>query len=350
MFKSASDRSSKETSLREVRMKHILKFGVPFLDDALRGILKTDLILLGAPSGVGKTALCCNIALANIENGKRVHYIALEAEECEIEARLKFPLIAERFFSDPNRPRLEDKFNFTDWYLGKYTGYFAEYEKIINEYFEKAFRNLFTFYKGEKFGIEQFVHAVMNASIDTDLIIVDHVHYFDIEDENENKGIKKIAAMARTLALENEKPIILVAHLRKRDKGNMDLVADLEEFQGASDLYKIATRVITFSSGPYTESKEYITYFRVPKNRFDGGVTRFVGKLAYSPQEGKYRNEYQIGQSNIKRGEVFEEVNIGLRPSWYKPRVGSSLYPGIEGRAVNGKLSGGQKVFEKMYD
>src|SRR5690606_17377988 len=101
--------------------------------------------------------------------------------------------------------------------------------------------DLFLFYKTKTFGTNELLLAVAECSKDTDLIIVDHVHYFDFDDDNENRAIKDLAKIVRQLSIEEQKPIILIAHLRKRDKKNPDLVADLEEFHGSSDLYKIAT-------------------------------------------------------------------------------------------------------------
>lgn len=295
----------------------LMRFGVEFLDDALRGIFPDDLILLGAPSGVGKTQLCCNIAYANLEDGKRVHYIALEASEFEIERRLKYPLVLERFLADPNRPRLDHRLNFPDWMLGKFKEELAPYEADAAEFFKTAFKDLHLYYKQDRFDVNTLIESVLYCSRDTDLILIDHVHYFDLDDENENRAIKQIAKTVRTLALEHQKPIVLVAHLRKRDKLNDELAAGLDEFHGSSDLYKIATRVVTLAPGRQTSAGEYETYFRIPKNRLDGGVTRFMGKEFFSPKEGGYaKGRYQIGWANQTRKEGFAALDGSLLPNW----------------------------------
>src|SRR5688572_24796361 len=139
MFHRAGDTSEKEYQARLNMPKTAMRFGVDFLDDALRGILPDDLILLGAPSGAGKTQLCCNIAYANLFEGKRVHYIALEASIYEIERRLKFPLVLERYYADPQRPRLENKLSFADWISGAHIEALKPYEKSASVFFEKAF-------------------------------------------------------------------------------------------------------------------------------------------------------------------------------------------------------------------
>lgn len=317
MFSSAGANSLKEREARKSFAKNRLRFGVEYLDDSLGGILQDDLVLIGAPSGVGKTQLCCNIALANIEDGKRVHYIALEASRFEIERRLKFPLVLERFLSDPNRPRTSERVTFVNWLMGKFDEELRPYEAEADKFFEAAFRDLYTLYKQDSFGVPQLIESVLSCSSETDLILIDHVHYFDFDDDNENRAIKEIAKTVRTLALEEQKPIILVAHLRKRDRQNEELVPGLDEFHGSSDLYKIATKVITFSPGRLTTGGTYETFFRTPKNRLDGGVTRFIGREFFSPKRGGYEpGKYEVGLAGQSRKDGFASVDESLLPSW----------------------------------
>lgn len=317
MFQSSGQLSRQERIERAALGRNRLCFGIEFLDDALAGILQDDLVLLGAPSGVGKTQLCCNIALANLENGRRVHYVALEASRFEIERRLKFPLVMERFYSDKDRPRVDKKITFTDWLLGEFSEALSRYDDEVDALCETAFRDLSILYKSDRFGVNDLIEAVVSSSSEAEIMIIDHVHYFDFEDDNENRAIKQIAKTVRTLALEEQKPIILVAHLRKRDRNNEELVPGLDEFHGSSDLYKIATKVITFSPGKLTEEGTYETFFRTPKNRLDGGVTRFIGKEFFSPRKGGYeKGKYQLGWAGRPRKDGFVEVEPRLRPSW----------------------------------
>lgn len=325
MFKSSAESNKLERISRAKNRERALRFGIEFLDDATRGIFRDDLVLLGAPSGMGKTQLCCNIALANMEDGKKVHYIALEAGEFEIERRLKFPLVMERFYADRDRPRLQ-RITFADWLLGVHLDALKSYEDDADKFFETAFRDLFLFYKQDRFGLSHLTEAVLSCSSDTDLIIVDHVHYFDFDDDNENRAIREIAKTVRTLALEEQKPIILVAHLRKRDRANEDLVAGLEEFHGSSDLYKIATKVITMSPGRPSSDGLFETYFRIPKNRIDGGVTRYSARELFNPKKGGYeKGRYKIGWAEQKRSAGFAEIDESQYPEWARVR-GSVLH------------------------
>lgn len=321
MFKRASDSAYEEFKSRLQTPTKLLSFGIEYLDDSLRGIFPDDLVLIGAPSGVGKTQLCCNIAYANLLDGKTVHYIALEASEFEIERRIKWPLVMERYYSDPNRPAL-GRIDYTDWLMGKFGTELQQYELDAADFFEKAYKGLHIHYKSDRFNVHDLIETVLYCSKQTDLIMIDHVHYFDFDDDNENRAIKQIAKTVRSLALEEQKPIILVAHLRKRDRGNDEIVAGLEEFHGSSDLYKIATRVVTIAPGRQTTSGDFETFFRVAKNRLDGGVTRFIGKEIFSPKKGGYeKGKYQMGWSSQTRKEGFAEIDHSLRPGWARKQT-----------------------------
>ena len=73
-------------------------------------------MLIGAETGAGKTALATAIAKNNANAGRRVYYIALEAEPKEIERRIKYELITE-FAARDNLPEKYD-LTYVDWYRG----------------------------------------------------------------------------------------------------------------------------------------------------------------------------------------------------------------------------------------
>lgn len=292
----------------------ILKFGIKYLDDAMAGILKNDLILIGAGSGMGKTQTCCNIAKANIELGKKVHYIALEAEFLEIERRIKYQLFAKAFLKDSLRPK-HIHISFQNWMLGDYIDSCTLYEAQAAQDFLDNYSTLFTFYKSVKFDVNDLIMTVLNCSEDTDLIILDHVHYMDYEDD-ENRSIKEIAKTARQLALEHGKPIILVSHMRKSDRHSLTFAPGLEEFHGSSDLYKIATKAVTIGPGAISEDGKIETYFRIVKNRFEGSVTRYIGKCFYNSKEGSYDNKYEIGDAYQSRADSFKQLDRNIYPAW----------------------------------
>lgn len=315
-FLKSAEFSFEEIETRKNARDRMLTFGVEFLDNAMLGILKNDLVLIGAGSGAGKTQLCCSIAKANIENGKRVHYIALEAEHLEIEKRIKFQIFSNHFFNDPERPK-GVTLSFQEWMVGDFIDSCAKYEASAANEFMQKYSTLFVFYKADKFDVIDLIQTVLSCADETDLIILDHVHYMDYEDSSENVAIKKIAITARTLALENSCPIILVSHLRKKDKASRDFAPGLEEFHGSSDLYKIATKAITLAPGN-VDNGNMETYFRIVKNRFEGSVTRYVAKTFYNPREARYEANYELGLAGQNRDEGFVRLDPNNHPSWGK--------------------------------
>jgi len=319
MFESAADNTKGIFDNRDQIAKNALRFNVPFLDAALTGIIPEDLVLFGAPSGVGKTQLCCNIATAALEDGKKVHYIALEAAHQEIERRLLFPLVFERYLSDDDRPKLHTKLNYADWYMGKFNKELKPYQDDALKYFNEGYKDLYLHYKQTNFTVSTLIETVCSVADHSDLIIVDHLHYFDFGDENENRGMKEIAKTVRDLVLNHGIPIVLIAHLRKKDRASKSLCADMEEFHGSSDIYKIATKVITMAPGRVTEDGKYETFFRIAKNRLDSGTTRYIAKEYFNPKSGAYEtNKFQLGWANEAGKGKFELLAEQFLPHWAK--------------------------------
>lgn len=313
MFESSSRKFKTERLQRQGLHKKLLKFGVSFIDDSLLGILPDDLILVGAPSGVGKTQFCVNLALANVADEKRVHFFALEASDNEVERRLKWQVIAQNFYGDPNRPRIGKPLMFDEWEVGMYGDLLDQYETWAEDFCAKAFANLHTFYKTENFDVNKLIEYVNYVSDDTDLIIVDHVHYFDWEDRDDNRAIKEIARTARSLNKDHEKPIVLVSHLRKRDKKNEELAPGLDEFHGSSDLTKIATKVISLAPGGAAPDGGFYTYMRTAKNRHNGSSSRYLAQIVFNEKEGGYGRQYKLGWANAQK---FGEIAPDQLPHW----------------------------------
>lgn len=316
MFVSVAENSYEEVKARESAREGLRSFGISFLDDALIGIGPGDLVLLGAPSGAGKTQLCCNIALANVRAGRRVHMIALEADRFEIERRIKYQIIAREYFGMHVKPSIGGKLTYDRWALGDFLPYLADLEVKAMEEMHANLRNLFVLYKSKDFGMNELIETIVGNSDQSDLFLVDHAHYFDFDDDNENRAMKALAKTVRGLAIDENRPIILVAHLRKRDKGNPELVAGLDEFHGSSDLTKIATRVVTIAPGQMTDTGKFETFFRVPKNRLNGGSTRFIARMLFNPQKGSYENEYRLGPSTLTRDSGFQDIPSANAPEW----------------------------------
>lgn len=320
-FASVAERIKNEHQDRLEKAKRVFKFGVPFLDEAVGGIFPNDLILIGAKTGTGKTELASQIAFSAAEQGKRAHYFALEAEPSELERRMKYRLVcklAQERLLAPARRRL----NFTDWNLGRLDDLTrtvdAEAERIMQG---AAYRGLFLYYKQSDFTVDDLQQKFLAIQDQTDLIVLDHLHYVDTDDQNENRGVKQIVKRIRDLSISMGKPVIVVAHIRKSDRRFSSKVPELEDFHGTSDISKIATKAIMVAPAydlpkPMGEHK-WPTYMQIAKCRMDGSRTRYVAVLNYDPARNSYDDEYLLGR--FPHGsEDWEQLAAADLPHWYQ--------------------------------
>lgn len=329
----AHTRATVERAERVAQAPKIMAYGVQYLDDATGGILPNDLIVISAKTGAGKTQLVARIAAKNASEGKHVTLFALEAEENEIERRLKYGLLARRYglwikqTGATNAKAVE----YSQWRLHRLDPELGQFEKDAEDQM-KAYKTLQTVYrKGGDYGIAELERDIMRVQSATDLIIIDHLHYIDIDDENENSGMKKIVKKLRDLAIGLGKPIILIAHMRKDQfRGKYTpLMPSLEDIHGSSDIIKIATTAIILApcfDARFLDPLEmdnmdgtWATYFRVAKYRLDGSRLRYTGVSFFDPVTGVYRHKYAVGQ--LINADTHWKTLYGAedrRPYWTK--------------------------------
>ncbi len=318
-FKSTAERVLNERDRRLELGKNVLSLGVRFLDLALGGIFPNDLVILGAKTGRGKTALATRAAFKNAQKRKRVHYFALEAEEDEIERRMKFSLVA-KVVRDDCRKRNDyenlNRLNYLDWYTGKCDDFTKNFEAVADGLIAQEFATLNTFYRSSDFYAEHFEELVRQVQSQTDLIILDHLHYVDSDDANENSGYKRIVKKIRDTALDAGKPVLVIAHLRKSSTRSVELVPGIEDFHGTSDVPKIATKAVIIAPAQMDEGADpnfCPTYLAPVKCRADGSRTRYVGKCMFDVRLNKYAPEFELGQIE---GNEYKPVSGAMLPRW----------------------------------
>lgn len=311
-FESMPCRLVGELEDRRERASKRLKFYVSFLDDYLRGILPHDLVLLGAPSGVGKTDLALNIAASNAMNGRRVHYFALEAEPRELERRTKYALLSRRLYQErhPNRTAM----NYTDWLLGDLEHIVGQYNREADQQVLSMLNGMKTYYRGALFTVENLRSAIEAVYKHSDLILVDHLHYIDSDDDNEARALGDTVKTIRDVSLRIGVPILLVAHLRKRDQRAKQVVATLDDFHGSSNITKISTQVVTIERAPVPSEKWYLspTFITIPKDRRSGSPG-LVALSNFDRRVRGYAEHYALGRIN---GNEWEQLQPGDVPSW----------------------------------
>jgi replicative DNA helicase len=314
-FVSSGDRVKDEAPERVELGKHELQYHHGFLDDCLRSILPHDFIILGAETGVGKTSIVTSIAKQNAKAGRRVYMIALEAEPKEIERRIKYEMIADIAYNDGIDPA---DLSYIDWYRGKLEHVLAKYNDVVDRRIALEYRTLHTYYRGSKFDHDDIRRLFLAIQDKADLIILDHLHYVDIEDENEARGFKRTVKMLRDVTLGIGKPVICVAHLRKKNMQERgQIVPDIERFHGASEVMKICTRAIMLAPCRTVEPSKWYesnTFIHVPKDR-PSGATGHVALCRFDRRFKTYSSNYTLGRA-IDGGTEWEPMPFQDVPKW----------------------------------
>ncbi len=300
-----------------------LRYFVPFLDEQLRGIFPNDLVLLGAPSGLGKTDIALSIASANAAMKRHVTYLALEAEPRELERRIKFRSMAKLAWDDRHEQvkqgvpaRDLSHIDYSGWLAGECGDALDQYEDKADRLMLEKLSRLSTLYRGRSFNAEDMASVIIRESKNTDLIVVDHLHYVDAaEGGDDNSAISETVKALRTVALEVGKPVIAVAHLRKKDTRSKQVVPSIDDFHGSSNLTKIATQVITLDRAEGIEpSAPHFspTFMHIAKDRRNG-ANRLVALVNYDKRINAYSPVYTLGK--VVDG-VWQEIDIHSRPHW----------------------------------
>lgn len=319
------ERFERENVIRIDRSKSVLSFGVKFLDRALEGISRKDLILVGSPTGCGKSELVAHIAAHNAYRGRRVLFFALEAEECEIESRIKYKVAVEHFLrAGGHQNEAVNRLSYRKYYYGRLAPEFDLYIKAAERQLLERLKTLTTIYREREFMVDDLQRYLLMLKDRTDLVVIDHLNYFDFDEkndkQNENKAVTDIVKKIRDLALISGLPIILVAHIKKQDKRFKSLIPEIEDFHGTSNISKIATKAILLAPDPGLPDnpKRIATYFRVAKFRVDSSSTRYIARCEFNTLRNRYEDDFDLGHL-VDQGKTFQAIeNQELLPEWAK--------------------------------
>lgn len=322
-FMPSTERILRERDRRMAQAKLLLPYGVTFLDDAFGGIIPNDLIVVGAKTGAGKTQLATSIALTTAQGGFPAHYFALEAEDDEIEMRIKYGMISDYYYRNTERPIY---IRYTDWREGKHDDIFAPIEKKLEDQFVESVKNLNTLYRTSGiFDLKALEKNLLKVVHESRLIVIDHLHYIDTDDD-ENYAYKRVIKLVRDIVLKYGVPVIVIAHLRKNQGGrNHPLMNSIEDFHGTSDVPKVATTCIMMAPATDHIAPQpwlWPTYIGGVKSRLDGSCTRYVGLTHFDARKGLYVPDYRIGKL-VSMGQEWEELLGPSVPPW--ARVDDSI-------------------------
>lgn len=298
--------------------------GINYLDKALGGGIGTsDILLITAPSGVGKSELALAIASHNVANGKRVHLLALESDRYENTQRLLYRELARLYFSE-SRIRVDmqgKQLNYSDWLDGKFSKALYDLEREATNILKEKYKNLKVFYRTKEFGVEELTQKILAAKDETDMFILDHLHYVDLDpNTNENVAMMTLVKTIRDIALLCGKPMVVVCHVRKNNTFQKQLLPDLSSIHGSSAISKICTHAVALAPcfEPTGAAGKFYTYVGVLKNRRDGSKTRYVGKCIYNSFANEYMGMFKLGRL-VKNDSEWKELEENETPYWAKP-------------------------------
>lgn len=315
-FLSMSTRVKGELEERKQWSVHAMNYHNAYIDDCLRAILPHDFILIGAETGLGKTDLALSIAMGNATHERPVAFFALEAEPRELERRTKFAWLSNTAHERGLPGRYE--LNYTDWLLCRCEDVVGPLNAECERWFDNQLGGLWTYYRGERFDQHDLKRQIMRVHKHVDLIVVDHLHYLDFEDdENENRAITNIVKTIRDVSLRIGKPVILVAHLKKKDERMRKIVPSLNDFHGTSNISKVVTQSITIARARKVKAPKWWlapTYVSVLKDR-RAGAPPYCALQFFNRKSRTYEEHYVLGEL-VKGDTDWEPVKPGDQPSW----------------------------------
>jgi len=315
---------SRSADLYDLTRSHVvvapvnsMEMPFPYVNDFMMAMLNTELLLIGAKTGAGKTEFLTQMALAWAAKGYRVGFIALEAEPEEIEQRIMYKHYSRAYMKDEYRDR-SLFLDYRRYRLGLLERQLSKYDTVVRESFIEQTKNLYTHYMSKaSFTIIDLVDLMDDVKQNCDVCIIDHIHYFDmLGSKNDIEGMRSLMKRIREINLASKIPFVCAGHLRKDVQS---IVPTIDDFMGSSDIGKIATSAILIAKKPdgyNAKMNTSTTLFSIPKLR-GGGGTHFIGEIDFSLTHQEYIPRYSLSVPSFK-GDKLHAVEKSEYPRWAK--------------------------------
>ena len=293
--------------------KIVGRFGVPYLDKELVGISKSDLVLIGARSGAGKSSLAKIIYNANDKS--KTALFSLENYDGDVEMSL---------LRKEYNQITGSKYDARHWQTGDGLKINQDALNTAIERVKEKTQGAYIFGRvppnedpeRKTWTIETLSEKIIwCATHDIELIIIDHLDYLDRDNPNEsdNAHITELMKAIRT-AQEEGAAVVAFSHLRKPIGKVEDLVVPNEnEFIGSSNKTKQATQVVLFAPANDGDAESgYGTWCCIRKNR-NGGIKNQAAKMFFLPETETYKDGYLVYNINYAGTKVdgpIEQVNM----------------------------------------
>jgi replicative DNA helicase len=305
--------------------KRTLKFGISCLDEMFFGIKPSDLIVITADSSIGKTEIASSIACNIAKSGKKVYFFALESYCREIERRINFKLAAKEYYSDPNRHK-GMLVNFALYENNDIDARFKPYAIKGEQECERIYKNNLKIVHrtSEGYNVDDFVADFMDLSVQADVVIVDHIGYFDQPfNMNEYQSLSYAAKKINEVVNIHKVPVICISHVNRQFINSNMIVPDMRHLHGSSNIAKEATKILTIATSDTVSDSKHLhpTYMYHAKGRSLGEAKKYVVELDYDSRSNEYGKYYHICKiDRSKENKTYlhgEEI-----PSWAKSAIG----------------------------
>ncbi len=287
--------------------KKVGQFGVSYLDNKLRAILRGDLILIGSRSGAGKSTIAQNIALANPHI--KVKLLSLENfknDDLAVDTYKNYRALTRNF-----------RLNVRDFVAGDFE---IDEEKLIQaqNMTNARFKHIVLVNRQKDYVVSKLKDDIISAADDgINLIIIDHLDYLDKNNQNDSdtKHMTEVMKTIREVQDEFKCAVIAISHLRKLSGGSKEapVVPSMDEFHGSSNKVKEATVVIMLAPDDVKNQEsaggvQRATWCCIRKLRM-GGVDNKVARLYFDTHKNNYRESYDICSVNYSgtKVELLEE-------------------------------------------
>lgn len=270
-------------------------FGITYLDEKLKGILRGDLIIIGARSGAGKSTLSNIIATVNAQLGVKVALFSLE--------NFKDDNFVEKAYYFYKKEMKDYNLSLRDFASGDFDICREALDKA-EEYAEQCYKGINVINRQVNFSIEDLKNGIIDQvkNKGVNLIVLDHLDYVDkYDNDTDYTHMNSLMKTIRELQDEYKVAVVAISHLRKAYNSKFSpIIPSIDEFIGSSNKVKEATCVIMFApddEGNYKMAKDNMgkksTWCCVRKLRM-GGIDNRAAKLIFNTRTGDYDKNYEL--------------------------------------------------------
>lgn len=257
-----------------------------FIDKYLGGIAKNELMVIGSPSGFGKTTFANCLTFELLSAGLKPCFMSLENTMGDT-LKLRAFLI----WKEKTR---NWGIKFREWSL------ISEDNETVQESYIEAHDLIKQILLIENSGIYKIENLITDLdrakNQGANVIILDHLDFIDADDTQIASSQTFMMQTIKTFVETNKIPMIAFSQLSKKIDKRV-IIPEYNDFYGSSNKSKMATSIIMiqrdFDNTIASENK-YSTYFVVRKDRY-GSNTNVGERIYFDSKRGKYEDKgYRI--------------------------------------------------------